>query len=161
MELLRYFHIAEPAPVGVQHDVVHRIRPLWDHCRTVFPEYFTPPEYLTLDEIMVRFEGRSPWKTIIKIKPTPVGYKVWAIGSHGYLCTFDIYRGKGGYTVKQGKVHHRFTPLFSSSNGGHSPTASCSLTTSTLLLPSAVIYSTWDSDPAAPSVPTAAPYLPV
>ena len=111
VELLRYFHMAEPAPMGVQQDVVDRIRPLWDHCRAVFPEYFTPPEYLTLDEIMVRFKGRSPWKTIIKIKPTPVGYKVWAIGSHGYLCTFDIYKGKGGYTVEQGKIHHTAVQL--------------------------------------------------
>jgi hypothetical protein len=110
-QLLRYFHIAEPTPAGVKHDVVDKIKPLHDHCLTIFPEYFSPPEYLTLDEIMVRFKGRSSIKTIIKIKPTPIGYKVYAIASHGYLLTFHLYKGKGGYTVQQGKIHHTVMKL--------------------------------------------------
>jgi hypothetical protein len=31
-ELLRYFHIAEPTPVGVKRTVVQKIQPLYDTC---------------------------------------------------------------------------------------------------------------------------------
>jgi hypothetical protein len=104
-QLLRYFHIAEPTPPGVKQTVVDKVAPLWDHCLAVFPEYFTPPQILTLDETMVRYNGRSPWKTVIPGKPTPIGYKLWTVGSYCYLLTFDIYRGKGGYAVQQNVIH--------------------------------------------------------
>jgi hypothetical protein len=110
-ELLRYFHIAEPTPAGVKQDVVDKIKPLYDHCLTVFPEYFSPSEYLTLDEIMVRFKGRSPIITVIKMKPTPIGYKLYAVASDGYLLTFQLYKGKGGYAVKQAVIHHTVMQL--------------------------------------------------
>lgn len=105
-ELLRYFHIAEPTPVGVKRTVDEKIEPLYDHCHTTFPKFFTPPELLTLDETMVRFKGRSSFRTVIKGKPTPIGYKLYTIASLGYLLAFSLYRGKGGYAVKQGVIHH-------------------------------------------------------
>jgi Transposase IS4 len=105
-EILRYFHIAEPTPVGVKRTVVEKIKPLYDHCLAAFPAYFTPPEMLTLDETMVRFKGRSSWKTVIKGKPTPIGYKLYTVASNGYLLSFSIYMGKGGYAVQQGVIHH-------------------------------------------------------
>jgi len=68
-ELLRYFHIAEPTPSGQRKSVEDKIKPLWDHCLTVFPNYFTPPQSLTMDESMVRFKGRSQFKTTITAYP--------------------------------------------------------------------------------------------
>jgi hypothetical protein len=118
-ELLRYFHIAEPTPPGVKRTVIEKIAPLWNHCLTIFPDYFTPPRDLTLDETMVRFKGRSAWKTVIKGKPTPIGYKLYTVASHGYLLTFDIYRGKGGYAVRQGVIHHSVTQLVTRWSGSH------------------------------------------
>jgi hypothetical protein len=118
-ELLRYFHIAEPTPVGVKRNVVEKIKPLYDHCLTTFPDYFTPPQIFTLDETMVRFKGRSPWKTVIKGKPIPTGYKMYTVASHGYLLTFDIYRGKGGYKVRQGVIHHTVTQLVTRWSGSN------------------------------------------
>ena len=110
-ELLRYFHIAEPTPRGVKRTVDEKIKPLYDHCLSIFPQYFVPPEISTLDETMVRFKGRSPFKTVIKGKPTPIGYKLYTIASDGYLLTFHLYRGKGGYAVKQGVIHHTVTQM--------------------------------------------------
>ena len=110
-ELLRYFHIAEPTSVGVKRNGVENIAPLYDHCLAVLPEYFTPPEILTLDETVVRLKGRSPWRTVIPGKPTPIGYKVYTVATHGYLLIFDIYRGRGGYRVKQGALHHTVVVL--------------------------------------------------
>ena len=50
-------------------------------------------------------------KTVIKGKPTPIGYKVYTVASHGYLLNFDIYKGKGGYTSAQGVIHHTVVNL--------------------------------------------------
>ena len=47
---------------------------------------------------MVRCKGRTPWKTTIKIKPTKTGYKMYTVGSDGYLLGFAIYRGKAATT---------------------------------------------------------------
>jgi hypothetical protein len=44
---------------------------------------------------MVRFKGRSAFKTTIKTKSTPTGYKLYTVASHGYLLAFDIYKGEG------------------------------------------------------------------
>jgi Transposase IS4 len=110
-ELLRYFHIAPPTPQGVQHTVIQKIAPLYHLCHTTFFEYFIPPREFTVDETMVRFKGRSTWKTIIKGKPTPIGYKLFTIASHGYLLGFEIYKGKGGYTTRQSVIHHTVTEL--------------------------------------------------
>ena len=59
----------------------------------------------------MRFKGRSSFKTVIKGKPTPIGYKLYTIASLGYLLTFSLYRGKGGYAVKQGVIHHTVTQM--------------------------------------------------
>ena len=110
-QLVRYFHIAEPSPPGTKRNVVEKIQPLWDSCLARFPDYFTPDWWFTLDETMVRMKGKSKWKTVIPGKPTPIGYKLYTLACLGYLLFFDIYRGKGGYTVKQGVIHHTVVSL--------------------------------------------------
>ena len=104
--LLSYFHVAEPTPAGVKPTVVDKIKPLYDHCLATFPECFTPPEVICLDETMVKYKGPSPITTVIRNKPIPIGYKLYTIGSSGYLLYFRLYFGKGGYMVKQGVLHH-------------------------------------------------------
>jgi Transposase IS4 len=110
-EMQRYFHIAEPTPAGVRPTVIDKLEPLYTRCRYLFNTSFIPPRDLTVDETMVRFKGRSSWKTVIKGKPMPIGYKLYTLASHGYLLNFAIYRGKGGYAVKQGVLHHTVTEL--------------------------------------------------
>ena len=68
---------------------------------------------MTVDESMVRFKGRSEWKTMIKGKPTPVGYKVYTVASHGYLLNFHVYRGRGGHPPLTGRIHHTVMELLS------------------------------------------------
>ena len=103
-ELLRYFHIAKPTPKGTHRSVVQKIAPHYDRCLAAFPYYCTPPIMLTMDESMVRFKGRSPWKTLVRGKPTPTGYKFFTLASHGYLLTFDIFRGRAEER-KKGYIH--------------------------------------------------------
>ena len=105
-DLLRYWHIAPPTPAGVRHTAVEKISPLYHDCQRLFQTYFIPGRELALDESMVRCKGRTPWKTTIKTKPTPTGYKIYTVGSNGYLLGFSIYRGKGGYDTPHAAIHN-------------------------------------------------------
>jgi len=118
-QLLRYFHIAEPTPAGVRHTVIDKVKPLHDLCQTTFPEFFIPPREFTVDETMVRFKGRSSMKTVIKGKPTPIGYKCYTVASHGYLLGFQVYKGKGGYALQQGVIHHAVIQLVTRWSGSN------------------------------------------
>ena len=104
--LQRYWHIAPPTPAGENHTVVEKISPLYHGCQDLFQAYYTPGTNFAVDESMVRCKGRTPWKTTIKIKPTETGYKMYTVGSDGYLLGFAIYRGKGGYDTPHAAIHH-------------------------------------------------------
>ena len=41
-----------------------------------------------MDEIMVRFEGRSSGITIIPGKPMPIGFKYFALADEGYIYNY-------------------------------------------------------------------------
>ena len=41
-----------------------------------------------MDEIMVRFEGRSSGITIILGKPMPIGFKYFALADKGYIYNY-------------------------------------------------------------------------
>ncbi|CAF0892465.1 unnamed protein product [Didymodactylos carnosus] len=60
-----------------------------------FQRHFDPGEKLTIDEMMIKFKGRSSLKQYIKQKPIKRGYKVWIPDTlTGYVYNFDIYSGK-------------------------------------------------------------------
>jgi hypothetical protein len=44
---------------------------------------------LAIDEIIVRFEGRSNKTTTVPGKPTPTGYKVWGAAQRGFLIVWN------------------------------------------------------------------------
>jgi hypothetical protein len=48
-----------------------------------------PGRDLAVDEIIVRFEGRSKETTTVPNKPTPTGYKVWGVAQRGFLILWN------------------------------------------------------------------------
>jgi len=48
-----------------------------------------PGRDLVVDEIIVRFEGRSKETTTVPNKPTPTGYKVWGAAQRGFLLVWN------------------------------------------------------------------------
>jgi hypothetical protein len=110
-ELQRYWHIAPPTPAGATHTVIDKISPLHRDCQTYFQAYYTPGRDFAIDESMVRCKGRTAWKNTIKTKPTPTGYKLYTVGSDGYLLGFAIYRGKGGYDTPHAAIHQTVVDL--------------------------------------------------
>ncbi|EWZ27983.1 hypothetical protein FOZG_18311 [Fusarium oxysporum Fo47] len=55
------------------------------HIQRVSIELYLPGTNLTVDECMVPFTGRSKETTLVKGKPTPVGFKIWVIAQQGYF----------------------------------------------------------------------------
>ncbi|XP_050293720.1 uncharacterized protein LOC126734226 [Anthonomus grandis grandis] len=56
-----------------------------------------PHEFLSVDESMIKFKGRSMIKQYMPAKPVKRGYKVWMIAdSTGYCWDFKKYCGKTG-----------------------------------------------------------------
>jgi hypothetical protein len=105
-ELTRYFHVAAPTPRGVRHTVIDKVRPLYEACQANFFEYFVPPRYLTVDEMMIRFEGRDHWVRRIKGKPTPEGFKVWGLAAESYLLAFQVHKPTARRANTHGAIHH-------------------------------------------------------
>jgi hypothetical protein len=48
-------------------------------------EVWKPGRDLVVDEIIIRYEGRAKETTTVPNKPTPAGFKVWAVAQRGFL----------------------------------------------------------------------------
>ena len=57
-------------------------------------EYWDIGSHLTVDEIMISFDGRSIQKITIPAKPIPVGLKLQALGDKGYIYSWKATRPK-------------------------------------------------------------------
>jgi len=56
-----------------------------DHIQRVSAALFQPGSHLAVDECMVRYTGRSTATTVVKGKPTPLGFKIWVIAQAGFF----------------------------------------------------------------------------
>jgi hypothetical protein len=104
-QLLRHFHVA---PLHSQHaaaDPLSRVRPLIQSLQQSFPRHYLPSQFLTLDEAMVAYKGRSPIKQYIPSKPHKWGYKIYCLASDNYLLQFEVYEGKEQHPSALGATH--------------------------------------------------------
>lgn len=88
--LKRFFHIAPPTqgrPLA-RKDWAQKLQPLSDILQHKYQQYLVPATPISVDEMMVRFTGRSVHTTVIKGKPTPEGYKIFALCEKGYIYSF-------------------------------------------------------------------------
>ncbi|KAI7759667.1 hypothetical protein LZL87_013409 [Fusarium oxysporum] len=56
-----------------------------NHIQKVSSELYHSGTNLTVDECMIPLTGRSKETTVDKNKPTPVGFKVWAVAQQGFF----------------------------------------------------------------------------
>ena len=95
-----------------------------DHLFTKFAEAYEPHRDISVDEAMIKFQGRSSLKQYMPLKPTKRGIKVWvaADSTNGYFSTFEknntTEHGLGARVVKtltadfKGKHHHVYFDNF-------------------------------------------------
>jgi Transposase IS4 len=93
-QIKRYLHISKPQVNNNSEPQVNnspyyaKVEPLLSHVRETSKKLYIPSVNVSVDEMMVRFSGRSVHTIRIRGKPTPEGYKVFALCDHGYTYTF-------------------------------------------------------------------------
>lgn len=94
-----------PPRTDASHDKLHKVRPLIEILGTRLTTLYKPSGYLSADESMIPFKGRSSLKQYMPMKPVKRGYKVWCLAdaTTGFVYTFQVYTGrsddKTGYTL--------------------------------------------------------------
>ena len=85
-QIKRFLHISE---LYTDHRPYYaKVEPLLSHIRDISKKLYIPSSNVSVDEMMIRFSGCSTHTIRIKNKPTPEGYKVFALCDHGYTYTF-------------------------------------------------------------------------
>jgi hypothetical protein len=100
LKILRFLHLnnneEQPEADSPDFDKLYKIRPLLDHLSRKYSELFAPSRFLSIDESMAAFKGRSTLKQYMPLKPIKRGFKIWAIACavSGFLLKFEVYTGK-------------------------------------------------------------------
>lgn len=77
-------------------DKLAAIREIWEKWVEVLPKLYYPDENITIDEQLVGFRGRCPFKQYIPSKPSKYGIKIWTLcdSKTSYVLKSQIYTGK-------------------------------------------------------------------
>ncbi|XP_068742266.1 piggyBac transposable element-derived protein 4-like [Montipora capricornis] len=133
-KLSQYLHVnnnANQVPrENPASDKLFKVRPILDRVVECCKMELRPDKNLSVDEMMVKFQGHLGMKHYMPMKPVKRGVKVWEIAeaSSGFVCDFEVYTGKRqdgatehnlGYHVVYdltrnitGKNHHVFCDNF-------------------------------------------------
>lgn len=122
-QLRRYFHISDPRsnqgcpvePTEEEEDTMpqedvqniwwYKIEPLVSEFRDNCKKYWKPSTRVAVDEMMIRFFGRSYHTFKMPGKPIKEGYKLWGLCDSGYLYYFmfaSLANGTGELKLQQG-----------------------------------------------------------
>ncbi|CAG8728662.1 2479_t:CDS:2, partial [Cetraspora pellucida] len=82
----RFLHISSPA--ATINNYFEKLEPLLSHIRNVSKQLYVPNSNVSVDEMVIRFSGRSIHIIRIKNKPTPEGFKILSLCESGYTYTF-------------------------------------------------------------------------
>lgn len=82
-----------------QHDKLHKLRPIIDLLNSNIENCYSASSFLSVDESMIPFKGRSSMKQYMPMKPIKRGYKVWCLADSktGYIIKFSVYTGNNKF----------------------------------------------------------------
>lgn len=95
MTLGKYLHLVDPAAED-RNDLLCKVRPLVTRLEQKFAEAYIPGKNITVDEGLVKFNGRLSFKQYMPVKPDKFGIKVWLLADADtyYVPRFQVYLGK-------------------------------------------------------------------
>ena len=95
MTLGKYLHLVDPTTED-RNDLLCKVRPLVTRLERGFAEAYTPGKNITVDEGLVKFNGRLSFKQYMPMKPDKFGIKVWLLADADtyYVPRFQVYLGK-------------------------------------------------------------------
>ncbi|KAG7470514.1 hypothetical protein MATL_G00114660 [Megalops atlanticus] len=102
---LKQFHVSsrfirfdnqETRPARWANDKLAAIRNVWDKWVERLPMMYNPGPEVTVDERLVPFRGRCPFKQYLPSKPGKYGIKIWAAcdARSSYAWNLQVYTGK-------------------------------------------------------------------
>lgn len=73
-----------------------KVRNLIDYMIVVSRSLYNPEKVLTVDEAMIKFNGRSKLKVYMPLKPTKYGFKAYILAeaSSGFVLNWQLHNGK-------------------------------------------------------------------
>ncbi|XP_039550046.1 piggyBac transposable element-derived protein 4-like, partial [Pimephales promelas] len=79
-----------------ERDKLAAIRDVWDKWVQRLPFLYNPGPHITVDECLVPFRGRCPFRQYIPSKPAKYGIKIWAAcdAQSSYAWNMQVYTGK-------------------------------------------------------------------
>ncbi|XP_063743292.1 piggyBac transposable element-derived protein 4-like [Eleginops maclovinus] len=87
-----------------ERDKLAAIRDVWDKWVEILPLLYNPGPHVTVDERLVQFRGRCPFRQYMPNKPAKYGIKIWAAcdAKSSYAWNMQVYTGKlpGGTSEK-------------------------------------------------------------
>lgn len=93
-QIKRYLHVSPPTPVKLQNTKWwHKLEPMSSIAQKRFRECYLPSSNVAIDEMMVKWEGRSAHTLTMKNKPIDQGYKLFALADHGYTYSW-VYHSR-------------------------------------------------------------------
>ena len=96
-DISRYLHFADnfqlPSSGEPGYDRLGKVRDIMNMVSERFLAVYHPHCENSIDEAMVKFQGRSCLKQYMPAKPIKRGIKVWcqADAHNGYLCEYQVY----------------------------------------------------------------------
>ena len=118
-ELNQYFHTKDnhkaKAKEDPDYDPLFKVKPLLKLVTKQNRALYNPGQDISVDEAMIKFNGRLSFKQYVKGKPNPWGIKVWCAcdSRTGCLLEFDVYLGRITDPMPHGVGHHVVTKLTS------------------------------------------------
>ena len=93
-KLCQFLHCSIPDQEN-RDDKLAKVRPLISLCERQFPARFQPSKDVSIDEAMIRFDGRLSRKQYMPKKPVKWGLKLWCLcdSATGYCVGFSVYTG--------------------------------------------------------------------
>jgi len=95
-QIKRYLHISSPDLDTSGSKWWHKLEPINSKMQEACQKYYLPSSHITVDEMMIRFGGRSRHTTRMPNKPITEGYKVFAICDHGYTLNWRFHSSSSG-----------------------------------------------------------------
>ena len=83
-QIKRYLHISDPQLQLSRSEWFEKLEPLNSMIQSRCQQYYLPASNVTVDEMMIRFGGRSHHTYRMPSKPITEGYKVFALCDIGY-----------------------------------------------------------------------------
>ena len=107
-QIKRFFHLADnlnmPNQGSPNYDKLYKVRRVYSILQQTFRDNWKPGTFLSLDESMTPWKGRSSLKQYMRSKPVRWGFKFFCVcdAATGYFLEYELFTGSQSLVEKYG-----------------------------------------------------------